>query len=574
MNISRKSLDLLINILPKMRLSHVVLASQTSGVELVSLLNIRTAGSIQRSIFAAPKINKNVIDMDDNHTKSKINEGADTIGVFNDYLRSLTSDKYLKKAKKKLEMSLPTDIDKNTLFKDLESDKIATSGEDFNISSKEVENFAKENDLNAEQTKLANAYVSLVRHEKGYLDAVFGRIIKSAAKKLIEDPDVKLFYHKIGDAINDIITTLQLGARNGKTPTLESFLNSASYISANLIVSSIKARAKNIAKSLKRKITGVNVISFKKFLEESKDKNEDSKDVVEFLEKTNSLKDAPKDSSKGSWKRFIDDRNPDSWTKEAFEQSWINYSKGSNHKRKKTESINDPKKVERVEGSGSYDKNDEGLKFDDKFGQGSKFDDKKDESLNPEELTTKSEVKKVYNDIKEDLEIAILNKIQNEDQQDAFEFAVEDADKNKSKGGTPEQYKRNPDVWKKFGINNAEDFRKFVKPHFIKLYKALGNKIKGLYGEEFVKVLTSSKLSHQLLVRSMSSDKIKLASEISKISVDMREGNVRVYESSNPQFSHEFYWKIENNRVHIAEVAEIEGNHINEAYQAAFYAVK
>jgi len=557
-----------------MRLSHVVLASQVSGVELVSLLNIRTAGSIQRSIFAAPKVDESVVDMDDNHTKPEINEGTDTIGVFNDYLRSLTSDKYLKKAKKKLEMSLPTDIDENTFFKELESDKIATSGEDFNVSSKEVDDFAKGNDLNAEQTKFANAYVSLVRHEKGYLDAVFGRIISSAAKKLIGDSDVKLFYQKIGDAINDIVTTLQLGAKNGKTPALESFLSSASYISANLIVSSIKARARNIAKSLKRKITGVNTMSFKKFLEESKEKNEDSQDVVEFLEKTNSLKDAPKDSSKSSWKGFVDSKNPGAWEKDAFEEAWKAYSKESSRKTKKTESINEPKKVERVDGSRSDDKNDEGLKFDDKFGKGSKFDDKEDESLNPEESMTKSEVKKIYKDIKEGLEIDILNKIQSESQQDAFEFAIEDAENSKSKGGTPEQYKRNPDAWKKFGINNGEDFRKFVKPHFIKLYKALGNKIKKLYGEEFIKVLTSSKLSHQLLVRSISSDKIKLASKVSKISVDMREGNVRVYEASKPQFSHEFYWKIENGLIHIAEVAEIEGNHIDEAYQAAFNAVK
>ena len=54
----------------------------------------------------------------------------------------------------------------------------------------------------------------------------------------------------------------------------------------------------------------------------------------------------------------------------------------------------------------------------------------------------------------------------------------------------------------------------------------------------------------------------------------MREGNVRVYEASKPQFSHEFYWKIENGLIHIAEVAEVEGNHIDEAYQAAFNTVK
>jgi len=187
---------------------------------------------------------------------------------------------------------------------------------------------------------------------------------------------------------------------------------------------------------------------------------------------------------------------------------------------------------------------------------------------------TKSEIKKIYKDIKEDLEIDIMNAIQNENQQDAFELAIEDADKNKSKGGTPEQYKRNPESWKKFGINNAEEFRKFVKPHFIKLYKALGNKIKKLYGEEFVQVLTSSKLNHQLLLRAMSDDRIKLAGKVSKISTNMREGNVKVYEAGRPQFSHEFYWKNENGKIYIAEVAEIEDDHIDEAYEIAFNAVK
>ena len=356
MNISRKSLSLLVGILPKMRFAQIVLASQLSGVELVSLLNIRTAGSIQRSIFAAPKVDKNVIE-----------QSTNTMDAFNDYLRGLTSNKYLKKAKERLERSLSADVNKESFFEELESDKIATSGEDFNISSKEVKKFAKENDLNTEQTKLADAYVSLIRHEKGYLDVVISKIIANAAKSLTGDPDVKFFYHKTDDAINDIITTLQFGAKNNETPALETFLNSASYISANLIVSSIKIRSKNIAKNLKRNITGVNLKSFKKFLEESKEKNEDSQDIIEFLEKTNSFKNAPESSSKKTWKIFIDDRKLDSWIKEAFEQTWMNYLKNNNRKRKRTESINEPKKVERVEGSKFDDKNDEGLKFDDKL---------------------------------------------------------------------------------------------------------------------------------------------------------------------------------------------------------------
>jgi len=178
------------------------------------------------------------------------------------------------------------------------------------------------------------------------------------------------------------------------------------------------------------------------------------------------------------------------------------------------------------------------------------------------------------------METKISNKIGKENTRNAFKFALKDLEVERDeddeliKGGSADQYNRNPEEWKLFGINTVKEFKDTVTHQFKRLYKAINEKISREHDEEFIKVLTSSKLSHQLLLRAMSSGKIKLASKISKLSADMREGNVKVYEASNPQFSHEFYWKSENGRVHIAEVAEVKGDHIDEAYQAAFDAVK
>jgi len=585
MNISREGLDFLIKVLPKMKFAQIVMASQLSGVELIGLLNIRTAGSIQRSIFAKPLVDENVIEIDDSELERKdeakrekpvkeegtgLDRGSlSAVPDFNNYLKNLTKSRYLTSTKKKLEDSLGEKIQEIVP----KLDQFATPGEDYTGSSKEVKKFAKENDLDEKQTKLADAYVSLLRHEKGYLDPVIAKIIASAAKSLTGN-DVSLFLPSKEDAMNAIVTVLQLGRKTfnkevlegeveleeGEKEKIEDYLNEVAkstsadnYVSANLIISVLKSRSKAIASNIKRSITGTGTIGFKKFLEDFKSKNEDVKDIVDFLGA--SLEKAPNDNSKSSWKGFIDSKKPDSWTKDAFNAAWEAYSGESSRKTKKTESVDKPVKLEE--------------------GEGSMLETMKNEKADsPDESLTKSEVKKIYNDIKENLEIDIYNKIQDDNQAAAFEFALEDVSKSKSKGGTPEQYKRNSDAWKKFGINDAEDFRKFVKPHFIKLYKELGNKIKKLYGEEFVKVLTSSRLSHQLLLRAISNDRIKLASKVSKLSEDMREGNVKVYESSNPQFSHEFYWKNENGKVHIAEVVEVKGDHIDEAYQAAFDAVK
>ena len=85
--------------------------------------------------------------------------------------------------------------------------------------------------------------------------------------------------------------------------------------------------------------------------------------------------------------------------------------------------------------------------------------------------------------------------------------------------------------------------------------------------------LSSSVLSEQLLIIAASNKNIKLASKVSSISPLGVFGNVRVFEASKSQFSHELFWMIEDGKVKIAEVSDVDEDHLNDAYQAAFDAV-
>ena len=588
MNISKEGLNFLIKVLPKMSFAQTVIASQTSGVELIGLLNIRTASSIQKSIFAAPVVDENVIEVDDSElekqeesAREKSNEEKEEVGLdlgslsavpdFNNYLKNLTKNRYLTSTKKKLENSLGEKAQK--IIPKL--DQFATPGEDFRVSSKAVKEFAKENDLNEKQTKLADAYVSLLRHEKGYLDTVITKVIANAAKNLTGD-DISMFLPTQADAMNAIVTVLQLGRKTfnksvlegevelkeGEEEKIEDYLNEVSkktssdnYVSANLIVSTIKSRAKIIASIIKRSLRGVRSLGFKEFLNTFKSKNEDVKDLVDFL---GSSIENQQGGSKSDWKSLVDSKNPDSWIKDSFEQAWNAYTKEYNKKSIKTESIDQP--VQLDEGEGSMIETlitEEGAK-------------------KPDEKVTKSEAVSVLKKIKDEVSKSIADSIRNPNEAKAFLEAVKNAEETGVRAGQTEQYKNNKELWKKYGINNFNDFRTVVKSKF-KVHnwkERIKDGLEKELGKDYMQVLTSSKLSHQLLLRAVSNKRIKLASRISKINVDMKEGNVKVYEVDNPQFSHEFYWKNEDNRIHIAEVKDIDEKHMDEAYQAAFDAIK
>jgi len=587
MNISKEGLNFLIKVLPKMSFAQTVIASQTSGVELIGLLNIRTASSIQKSIFAAPVVDENVIEVDDSElekqeesAREKSNEeeevGLDlgslsAVPDFNNYLKNLTKNRYLTSTKKKLENSLGEKAQK--IIPKL--DQFATPGEDFRVSSKAVKEFAKENDLNEKQTKLADAYVSLLRHEKGYLDTVITKVIANAAKNLTGD-DISMFLPTQADAMNAIVTVLQLGRKTfnksvlegevelkeGEEEKIEDYLNEVSkktssdnYVSANLIISTIKSRAKIIASIIKRSLRGVRSLGFKEFLNTFKSKNEDVKDLVDFL---GSSIENHKGGSKSDWKSLVDSKNPDSWIKDSFEQAWNAYTKEYNKKSIKTESVDRP--VQLDEGEGSMLETlitEEGAK-------------------KPDEKVTKSEAVSVLKKIKDEVSKSIADSIRNPNEAKAFLEAVKNAEETGVRAGQTEQYENNKELWKKYGINNFNDFRTVVKSKFrVHNWKErIKDGLEKELGKDYMQVLTSSKLSHQLLLRAVSNKRIKLASRISKINADMKEGNVKVYEVDNPQFSHEFYWKNEDNRIHIAEVKDIDEKHMDEAYQAAFDAVK
>ena len=130
--------------------------------------------------------------------------------------------------------------------------------------------------------------------------------------------------------------------------------------------------------------------------------------------------------------------------------------------------------------------------------------------------------------------------------------------------------------WIERGIENSVQWRTDIKnPLETTIRKKIDElMIKKSKDKNWANALMSSKLSYQLLIRAISNEKIILASKVSAVGPSGREGNVRVFEKDKPQFSHEFYWKIEDEKIHIAEVEDVDEDHMNEAYQTAFEAIK
>jgi hypothetical protein len=130
-------------------------------------------------------------------------------------------------------------------------------------------------------------------------------------------------------------------------------------------------------------------------------------------------------------------------------------------------------------------------------------------------------------------------------------------------------YTRDPEAWKAIGINSLAEFRSQIMQKMKSIQPAIQKVLQREFG-----IRVSSVLSQQLLIMAAACGKLKLASHISHIDRFARKGNVKVYEESKPQFAHEFYWEIENSNVKIAEVHDVDEDHINEAYLSALEAVQ
>jgi len=525
MKLSKESLSFLTKALPKMRFSNIVLLSQYCGADLTGLLNIRAAGRGQ-SFLAAPKYDESVIEMDyseleeqeekksekksmsksDKKGEGQINlDSLSALPDFLSYLKSIVQRRYANDTKSKLAKEIGPNA--NEIISKLESQFVTKGsvGDDFKENSKKVKEFAKASGLTGDAVKMADAYVSLLRLSKGYLDDTITNIITKIANKEFSSGLLNKYFPSVTDGINAIVTALQLGRKHfsktflpedieidpGKTDKLEEYLTTGPttkdkegnlvenwYVSAAAIISAIKQQSNSFAKNLYREIS-------------KKDKGETSMD-------------AEVEGEEGDVSKYSVTPDPKA----------------------------------------------------------------KDPSVAIEKKEAISLLQKAKDRAMK--EIRIRDPLQKE----AFEFAMDDAEKHGYKAGTTQQYKADPKVWEKYEMYDLQDFLGKVKPHFIKFRERMDQLLIQILGRDYMKVLTSSKLSHQLLIRAAGEMKIKLASKISKINIEGTEGNAKVYEDGKPQFAHEFYWRYDDGKINIAEVQDIDEEHINEAYQAAFEAVQ
>jgi len=178
---------------------------------------------------------------------------------------------------------------------------------------------------------------------------------------------------------------------------------------------------------------------------------------------------------------------------------------------------------------------------------------------------------------KDEALLAFKSKAKDDQQYQNVVFAIEDAaDSGSYPAGSDKQFTKLKNEWEKRGILTKEQWRTDVKnPIQVGIANDIDRIMQQKVGPDYAAIIRrSSSLSHQLLLRAVSSDKIILASKVSSINFDQNEGNAKVFEIGRPQFAHELYWKIEDNKVRIAEVNDIDEDHINDAYQAAFEAIQ
>lgn len=143
-------------------------------------------------------------------------------------------------------------------------------------------------------------------------------------------------------------------------------------------------------------------------------------------------------------------------------------------------------------------------------------------------------------------------------------------------------YTRNEKKMQQAGIESLDEFKKLMSEAiFTKVQKKI-DKALGWDQESGYKQLTksmskaaSASLSHQLLKRAASIGKLNMIGMVCGIDQNSRTaGNVMVFERSRPRFAHVFNWKIEEGKILIANIDDVDKEHINEAYHTALEAVQ
>jgi hypothetical protein len=82
-------------------------------------------------------------------------------------------------------------------------------------------------------------------------------------------------------------------------------------------------------------------------------------------------------------------------------------------------------------------------------------------------------------------------------------------------------------------------------------------------------------LSIQLLKTAAAKESMNLVGRICAIEPKRKKfGKVMVFEKGQPEFAHKFNWKIQGGKVLIANAVDVDEEHVNAAYSAAFEAVK
>jgi len=195
--------------------------------------------------------------------------------------------------------------------------------------------------------------------------------------------------------------------------------------------------------------------------------------------------------------------------------------------------------------------------------------DKRTES--PDEAEMRREVKKI-------LEEVVKENAKSKEEADTILWAMDYAEKAPiERKGTGEgvglestsYYTSDPKAWEEIGIMSQNDYNNRIRGPMQRLRPLIDARLRSEMG-----IRISSILSQQLLIRAAGGGKLKLASKISNVSPWRNFGNVKVYEAGKPQFAHEFYWEIDGNKVKIADVQDVDEEHIDEAYQSALQAVQ
>lgn len=517
MKLSKNELSILTKTLPKLRFSSVMKVSQFLNIDFEGLLNIKKAG-------------KSLIAVEDEEDFSE--EDID--------LKLLQNPKLIRKIEEL----------------DEQKEKIKEKKEEENINSEKMEvgkSFAFSNFMD-EVIKIAKKYQSDTESKLENKLSSFDNKneIKNKLNELIKSNNDNI---EVKKQVESLI--------NEKSDDKELINLADSYVSLNrLIKGKMNLMIQNIVQKQGKKITdsrnitgissmdeAVSLLGLAILMGKTEISPANSKRKIDIKTNKDSLSEYIKHNFGGS-DNYVGAQSFISAIKQLSSQSAINFLNFMN-KRKKYEKESLDVQVGDEEGGSKYD-----------IMQSPK-------SISPEKAMMTKEIQSI-------LEEAILDSIPNRNKdianklKETFE-ALEY--KNFYKQVVPEHYwnsKKNGEFFKElWGEDNFDLFEKYIKKSdYIK--NNLMNKLKD-YSES--PIMTSSRLSQQLLILAATNNNLKLASRVSALYPFVCAGNVEVYAEKNPQFSHNFFFKFEDNKVKIANVEDVDDYHINDAYDTAFKAV-